>query len=230
MEVELLAKERNLFGSQSVKHLRHQGEIPAVLYGKKMKNMHIQVKNENLVKILHTSAGENAIIKLNIEKDSSSGEQKKNKMVNVLIKEIQYDPITMAILHIDFSKVSLTEKIVVKVPVKIKGEPVGVIKNSGILDVALWEFEIECLPTDIPEDIAVEVESLDIGDTLHIRDINFPSGIKILEDEDKTVASVIAPKEEKEPEESEETQTEEPEVIREKDRTSEDKEDDKESE
>ena len=105
MEVELLAKERNLFGSQSVKHLRHQGEIPAVLYGKKMKNMHIQVKNENLVKILHTSAGENAIIKLNIEKDSSSGEQKKNKMVNVLIKEIQYDPITMAILHIDFSPI-----------------------------------------------------------------------------------------------------------------------------
>lgn len=222
MEVNLSAKHRVLLGKQNVKHLRSQGEIPAIVYGKKIKNIPIQVKHEDLIKVLHTSAGENVIVNLNVFKEDSKEKKQKAKKLNVLMKEIQQDPITRDILHVDFSEVSLTENIIVKVPAKIIGDPIGVTRDGGILDVTLWEFEIECLPMNIPEEIRVNVKDLEIGDTLHIRDIDFPEGIKALDDLDRTVISIAAPKEEVEEEQTEE-EIEEPEVIREKEQEEEEK-------
>lgn len=216
-QVYLEAEERDLIGKQQVKHLRQEGKVPAIVYGKDIENKPIQVEHENLIKVLHTSAGENVIIELDIK-----GEEKKKSKgtLNVILKEIQQHPITTDIIHVDFSKISLTEKIEVKVYIKIKGESVGVTKDNGILEVPLRELNIRCLPTDIPEEIDVQVGDLEIGDTIHVRDITPPEGVEILDDPERTIVSIAAPKSEEELEgEEEEFETvEEPEVIGEKER------------
>jgi len=218
-EAYLSVQKRQLTGKQKVKHLRKKGQIPAVVYGKKVKSIPLQMKQEDLMNVLHTSAGENVIIKLDITDGEEEDKMKKKskKEVNVIIKEIQHHPLTMDILHVDFAQVSLTEKIIVRVPIKTKGDPIGVTRDSGILEIPLWEVEVECLPTDIPEDIAIQIENLEIGDTLHIRDITSPEGVKILEDPERTVISLVAPREVEEEEEVEE-EVEELEVIREKEK------------
>ncbi len=216
-EVYLKAEERDLMGKQQVKHLRKEGVVPGIVYGKKIKNESVQVSHEDLIKILHTSAGENAIIKLDII-DKNGKATNKSGSLNVILKEIQQHPITTDIIHVDFAEISLTEKIEVKVQIKIKGEPVGVVKDNGVFEAPLRELSIECLPTDIPEEITVDVESLEIGDTLHVKDIVSPKGVSILDDPERTVVLVAAPKEEEEEEEEEEEVLEEPEVIGEKER------------
>jgi len=217
-EVNLDAQVRSLTGKQNVKKLKQKGQIPAVVYGKKMKSKIIQVNKDELVKVLHTSAGENVIAKLNII--DAEGEKKPKKTVNVIIKEIQQHPVTTDIIHVDFSEISLTEKITVKVPIKTKGDPVGVTRDNGVIEVPLWEMEVECLPNDIPEEIGIHVEELEIGSSIHIKDITSPEGVKILEDPEQTVILIAAPKEEieEEPTEGEEGEEgiQEPEVIREK--------------
>lgn len=216
-EIYLKAKKRNLTGKQQVKHLREKGIVPGVVYGGKIKNKSVQVSHEDLIKILHTSAGENAIIKLDIIKSDDKSESSKNT-ANVILKEIQQHPITTDIMHVDFAEISLTEKIEVKVRIKIKGESIGVVKDNGILEVPLRELNIECLPTDIPEEIAVDIEDLKIGDTLHVEDIIPPEGVNILDEPERAVVLVAAPREEEEEEVEEEQIVEEPEVIGEKER------------
>lgn len=222
-EVYLTAEERDMTGKQKVKKIREKGYVPAVVYGKDIESKPLQINHEDLIEILHTSAGENVIVKLNIQQKEEKDSSEAKDTVNALIKEIQQDPITRDILHVDFSKVSLTEKIVVKVPIDTKGDPVGVTQENGVLEVPMWELEVECLPTDIPERITVDIEEMEIGDTLHVDDIEFPTGVEILDDPERTVVSVAPPREIEEEEEEEEEmeleeEMEEPEVIREKER------------
>lgn len=222
-EVNLAAKERKDLGKQEVKRLRKRGIIPAVVYGRNIESKPIEINRDDFIKVLHTSAGENVIVKLDILKDTREGSAKKEN-VNAIIKEIQHEPVTEDVLHVDFAKVSLTEDIVVKVPIKTKGESIGVTRDKGILEVLLWEFEIKCLPTNIPEEIDVHIDNLEIGDTVHVRDINFPEGVKCLNDPEQTVISIAPPREIEEEEIEEEEIIEEPEVIREKEKKEEEEE------
>lgn len=225
-EVYLTAEERDLVGKQKVKKVREAGDVPAVVYGKDIDSKSIQVNHEDLIEILHTSAGENVIVKLDIKRqDEEEGKSSNqtNHTVTALIKEIQQDPITKDILHVDFSKVSLTEKIVVKVPINTKGDPVGVMEDNGVLEVPMWELEVKCLPMDIPEEITIDIKEMEIGDTLHVKDIEPPTGVEVLENPERTMVSVAPPREIEEEEEEEEEiaveeEVEEPEVIREKEK------------
>ncbi len=151
------------------------------------------------------------MINLTIKDDK----KKKNRLC--LIKEVQYDPVKGDIIHVDFNEISLTKTLRVNVPVVAKGEPIGVKQEGGSLEHILWEIEVECLPTEIPKDIEVDVSSLKIGDSLHIKDITFPDKIKVLNDPEAVVLSVAAPMKEEVvalPVEGEEKV--EPEVIKEK--------------
>lgn len=202
--VPLNAKVRDGIGKQGVKEIRRQKRIPAVVYGHGTPATPIEVTQEDFFKVIHTKAGENVVIQLTI-----SGE--KNLEKTVVIKEIQHNPVTDSIVHVDFNAISLTEKIKVNVPVHVIGEAPGV-KEGGILDVVHHEIEVECLPTNIPDRIDAEVSGMKISDTLHIRDLKFPAGVVPQLEEDAVIVALHAPKAEEEPV-AEEGQPSEPEVI-----------------
>jgi len=130
--------------------------------------------------------------------------------------DVQHDPVDGTVTHIDFHAILLTEQIRIKVPLVLKGDPVGVKQESGVLEQFLREIEVECLPTAIPERVEHEVSAMAIGDTVHIRDLVIPAGVKITADPEGVVASVLTPKVEKPEEVTAEAAVTEPEVIREK--------------
>lgn len=209
-KVILKACIRENFGKNACKCLRKQNQIPAVIYKGGGKSLSVQVGNKDLWHTLHTEAGENVIITMDI-----SGGQKGMEKI-VIIKEIQHDPVNEKFLHVDFNEISLKEKLKVKVPIVVKGEAVGVKEEEGVLTQETWEVEVECMPTEIPEHIDVYVDQLKIGDSIHVKDITAPEGdVKILDDLEQIVVSVIPPKLEEElTEEVPAEEAEEPEVIK----------------
>lgn len=190
-KVILSAEIREETGKSKVKELKKRKIIPAVVYKKGENTINLKVKREDMNTVLHTSAGENVLITLKVSGDSGKG--KKEKERTCIIKEIQRDPVKEDIIHVDLNEISLTEKIKVKVPVQPHGEAEGVVKDEGVLDHILWEIEIECLPMEIPEKIQVEVAPMKIGDTVYVKNLNIPPGIKVLSDPELTVLSVVPP-------------------------------------
>ncbi|PIP20610.1 MAG: 50S ribosomal protein L25 [Candidatus Omnitrophica bacterium CG23_combo_of_CG06-09_8_20_14_all_40_11] len=210
-EIVLEVQPRGELGKSKVKDLREKGFIPAVIYAEGKKSQPIKVSHRQLWQLIHQHRLESTVINLKIQDD------KEQKGRPCLIKEIQHDPVKGDIIHVDFNEISLTKVIKVNVPVVAKGEPVGVRQEGGSLEHTLWEIEVECLPTDIPKDIEVDVSQLKIGDDIHIKDITFPSNIKVLNNPEAIVFSVTAPiKEEVVVPAVEGEEKQEPEVIKEK--------------
>jgi len=210
-EIILEIQPREELGKNKVKDLRGKGFIPAVIYAEGKKSSPIKVSHRQLWQLIHQHRLESAVINLKMQ------DAQKQKGRACLIKEIQYDPVKGDIIHVDFNEISLTKVIKVNVPVVAEGEPIGVKQEGGSLEHILWEIEVECLPTDIPRDIEVDVSLLKIGDAVHIKDITFPSNIKVLNALEAIVFSVTAPiKEEVVAPAVEGEEKQEPEVIKEK--------------
>jgi len=208
-KIILNAEIREETGKSKTKKLRTADIVPAVVYKDGKGSVNLKVKYRDLYDILNTSAGENILVTLKI---SPKGD-KKAKERTCIIKEIQRHPVREDIIHVDFNEISLTEEIKVKVPVHPHGEPEGVTKDEGVLDHPLWEVEVECLPTEIPEKIEVEVAHMKIGDTIYVKDLKVPPKVKILTDPELTVVSVVPPAKEEVVEEVPGEGIEEPEVI-----------------
>lgn len=215
-KITLNAQIREDTGKSASRRLRNNYMVPAVVYKQAEKTLLIQVKTTDFIHILHTAAGENAIITLKIAPSVKT--KSSSAIKTVIIKEIQYHPTKENILHIDFQEISLTEKITVKVPIVLKGEAVGVKTEGGILEQMTKELEIECLPTKIPEKIEFNIEAMKIGDIVHVKELEIPADVKVLVDSEQAVVSVSPPKVEEVPvaEEAAEEAIEEPEVITEK--------------
>lgn len=210
-DIFLDIQPREELGKSKVKDLREQGFIPAVIYAEGKESLPIKLSHRQLWQLIHQYRVETAVISLKFK------DAKKQKPMSCLIKEIQYDPVKGNIIHVDFNEISLTKVIKVNVPVVAKGESIGVKQEGGSLEHILWEIEVECLPTEIPKDIEVDVSQLKLGDAIHIKNIIFPANIKVLTDPEAIVFSVTAPLKEEvvaAPVEGEEKQ--EPEVIKEK--------------
>ena len=201
-QIPLEAKVRTQTGKGAVRKLRRQGRIPAILYGGEGGSVPLEVEEREFETLRAAAAGQNVIT--NLKLDGKSGESV------ALVKDIQHHPVTERILHIDFCRISLKEKLTVAVPIAVVGESDGV-KQGGIVEHLLWEVDVECLPTQIPEKIEVDITTLNIGDTIHIRDLKEEEGIKILTDAEKTVLSVVPPAVVKE--EVVEEEAAEPEVV-----------------
>ena len=209
-EIFLDAESREETGRGKVKDLRDKGFIPAVVYAQGKESVSLKISHHDLLQLVHQHRIESAVINLKVKGD------KKQKRP-CLIKEIQYHPVRGDIMHVDFNEISLTKAIKVNVPVIAKGESVGVKQEGGSLEHILWEIEVECLPTDIPKGIEVDVSQLKLGESIHIKDITFPVNVKVLTDLSVIVLSVAAPMKEEVvavPVEGEASQ--EPEVIKEK--------------
>jgi len=210
-ELFLDAQVREEVGRGKVKGLRDTGFVPAVIYAEGKDALALKLSHRQLVQLVHQHRIEGVVININIKDD------KKQKSRPCIIREIQHGPVHGEILHVDFNQISLTKKIKVNIPIVAKGEPVGVKLEGGSLEHVLWEIEVECLPTNIPKNIELDVSNLKLGDSIHIKDIIPPSGTAILNDPEAIILSVAAPMKEEapvEPVEGEESQ--EPEVIKEK--------------
>lgn len=214
-ELILKVEEREALTKGQLNKLRNEGVIPAILYGEKGKNKNLKVVSKDLLRLMHGHHLENSIIKLEIDK-----KDQKSKSIPVMVKDVQRNPVTDKIIHIDFYQVSLTKEIKVKVPVRATGEAIGVKQDGGTLEHIMWEIEVECLPTNIPESIEVDVSNLKIGDSVSVGDLKVASDIKVLSDLSASVLSVAAPVKEEVAAPAEEVSgaaaPQEPEVIKEK--------------
>ena len=180
--IALSGSRREDLGKGGARKARMAGEIPGVLYGHGETPIPVSVGARDFQLAMRTHRGGNPIVNLAV----SGGEY------TALVRDVQYDPVTHNILHLDFQHISLTETIEVKVAVHLTGLPIGVKDGGGILETILRELEVRCLPTAIPASIDVDVSALNVGDSIHVRDVTV-QGVTILTDADSTLATVVPP-------------------------------------
>lgn len=213
MDATLPAVTRAERGKNEARRLRRAGQVPGVVYGGETREgTPIAVDPKELLRILHSESGVNTLIKLSVDGGAMS---------QVLVKEFQLDPVSNQMLHVDFYRLALDKAITVTVPITLTGEPVGVKQQGGLLDFVQRDVQVECMPTEIPEHIEIDVSELMIGQGVRLRDVIEGVVWTPVSEPDTLLAHVIAPKvEEEEPEAEAEAEAaaagtgSEPEVIK----------------
>jgi len=175
------------FNKNHARRVRVEGKIPAVVYGAGIESAAVTVDPRVVTKILHSESGHNTIFDLNVEGAT---------LVKAMIVDWQHEPIKGKLLHVDFKRIAMDKAMRVSVPVLLSGIPVGVKTAGGILDQIMREVEIECLPSDIPDHIDIDVSGLELYGAIHIADLPHSGSIKYLGDEQALVAHVTIIKEE----------------------------------
>ena len=181
-EVALDAQAREAATKGHARRVRMEGRIPAIVYGPEVTPFAVSVEEKALRSAFRSAGGGNALFNLN-----TGGKQSK-----VIVREVQRDPVTSRIVHIDFHAISMTKPLHISVPIHYMGTASGVKNEGGILQLVLRELEVSCLPTNIPEFVEIDVTNLNIGDSIHVRDLNLP-GVNIMADKDRTLVVVSAP-------------------------------------
>ncbi len=190
LKVEL----RNEGGKGVARKLRQAGRIPGVVYGRGKAAQSVTLDPVLLERALHKSeAGMNTLFDLHVEGSSAADR------VVVLVKDLQREPARGTPLHADLYEVDLTATVEVDVPIHLLGTPPGVSLEGGIMDHAHRALAVECLPRSIPDELTLDVSGLNIGDSLHVRDLTLPAGVELRDDADISVVSVVAPRVEEEP-------------------------------
>jgi len=208
-QVKLKAEPRSTVGRAAVRKLRARGFIPAVIYGGNDKPQPLQVSARDINAMMSQASGENVLVELEI---GGAGQSR-----TALVQEVQHSPVGGEIRHVDFHAVSMDQMIQAEVPLEPVGTAIGVKTFGGLLEQSLRAIAIECLPGDLPDRITVDVSQLNIGDAIHVREIQLPSGVMPKVQLDLTAFSVLAPVAEEEPIAAEaEAAATEPEVITEK--------------
>jgi large subunit ribosomal protein L25 len=206
-QVKLSVEPRTALGRSAVRKLKATGVVPAVIYGAKDKPEALQVSRRDINAMLSHASGENILVEL---------EMKGGKNRLALVQEVQHSPVGGSVLHIDFHAVSMDEVIQADVPLEPTGTPNGVKNFGGLLEQNIRALAIECLPRDLPDIIRVDVSALNIGDSIHVREIQLPEGVKTRISPDLTAFSVMAPTVEEEPVAATAEAAAGPEVITEK--------------
>ena len=194
MEATLEAEKRDGRGKNEANRLRAAGRIPAVVYGTRKDAEHpssvpVAVDPKAVMRILHSDSGANTLINLKLD----------GAEARVMVKEYQLDPITHSLLHADFYQLAMDKAIVVPVPIRIVGEAKGVKLQGGIVDFVTRDIEVECLPTDIPEHIDVDVSDLALHEAIRVRDLPQGPKWKAVTEGDTMIVHVVTIKVEEEP-------------------------------
>ena len=182
-EIKLNVAKREGVGKGVARKVRRAGFIPGILYGPEVEPLPVSVNTRELAALLRRFGHATKLIDMNLE-----GEGNARK---VLIRELQTDPVTGEYLHVDLYQVSMSKKLYISTPVYLTGTPAGV-KLGGILEHVTREIEISCLPADIPERIEIDVSGLEIGESVHVKDIKLER-VDILTDLHQTIATVVPP-------------------------------------
>ena len=181
---ELTIKRREGTGKSVVRKLRRAGVVPAILYGGKAPQT-ITVDPRAVLRIIAGHEGSTQLLTLKFDGDRAN--------LMAIIRDMQFDPVTDALLHVDLQEVSADRAITVRVAIHPVGEAIGVKDTKGILNLVMHEVEISCLPTNIPERIDADVSNLAIGDVLTVGDLRPPDGVRIINDPGQAVATVSPP-------------------------------------
>ena len=194
MDATLDAVKRDGRGKNEANRLRAGGKIPAVFYGpgkdgKAPEGVAVAVDPKAVLRILHSDTGANTLINLKLD----------GLEARVMVREYQLDPITHGLLHADFYQLAMDKAIVVTVPVVIKGESKGVKQQGGLLDFVTRDIEVECLPTDIPENIVVDVTELMLHESIRVRDLPVDPKWKAVSEGETMLVHIVMPKAEEEP-------------------------------
>jgi large subunit ribosomal protein L25 len=182
-QITVEAKPRDDRGKNAARRMRRQGHVPAVLYGGEGNSLTLAVNTKQLSAIMRSQSGHNTIFKVKL----LTGEQ------SAMLKDWQVDPLLGTLLHVDLLRVAMDVRMRVKVPVHTFGEPQGVKLQGGIFEMVTREVEIECLPSDIPGEIRVDISELMIGKHLRVGDLPIDTAkIKLVTDPQRVVAHVVA--------------------------------------
>ena len=189
MEATLEAVKRTDSGKNEARRHRAAGRLPAVVYGpskdgKAPVGVPVTVDPKGLMRIFHSDSGVNTLITLKLDGTSTQ----------VLVREYQRDPVTNALLHADFYQLAMDKAIVVSVPVVVKGEPQGVKQQGGLLDFVTREIQVQCLPTDIPEHIDIDVSELMLHQSIRVKDVPTNPKWKAVTDGETMLVHVVMPK------------------------------------
>jgi large subunit ribosomal protein L25 len=215
MEATLEAVKREGRKKNEANRLRAAGKIPAVVYGlgkdgKPPEGVALAVDPKAVLRILHSDSGANTLINLNVDGSEA----------RVMVKEYQLDPITHQLLHADFYQLAMDKAITVTVPIVLKGESRGVKQQGGIVDFVTREIEVQCLPSDIPEHIDVDVTELMVNQSIRVRELAQDPKWKAVTDGETMLVHVVIPKAEESAQAAEAAAVEpaattaEPEVIK----------------
>jgi large subunit ribosomal protein L25 len=189
MDATLDAKKRDGRGKNEARRLRVAGQVPAVVYGARKEGqppegVPVAVDPKEVLRILHSESGANTLINLKLD----GGESR------VMVRDYQLDPVTHQLLHADFYQLAMDKAITVPVPVLVKGEPVGVKQQGGLLDFVTREIQVQCLPTDIPEHIDIDVSELALHQSIRVKDIPTNPKWKAVTDGETMLVHVVMPK------------------------------------
>ena len=202
-QIELEASVREQRGKGPARRLRKQGQVPAILYGLSKESVALTLDTKAMTRILESPAGHNQIVNLKVPGGEPAA---------AMAVDWQVDPVRGSLLHVDMQRVDLKKKLRLSVPIETVGVSVGAKEEGGIESIVTREVEIECLPLDVPERIAVDVSSLSIGDSVRMRDLTAAEEYSFVTNPDVVLVHVIAPKaveEEVKPEEEVEGEAEE---------------------
>lgn len=208
------ATPRTETGKGVARKLRAQHNLPGVLYGHHREPQPLVLDGRDFDRLIEHYAAETTVVELTVDGQS----------VRTLIREIQRHPFKRQVLHVDFQALVAGEKVMVDVPIVLVGIPEGVRLNGGTLDQVMRELTVEVDPSDIPNHVDVDVSALNVGDSLHVSDINLPPGVEVQDDPETTICVVVPPRVAEEvaaPVEEEAAAGGEPELIRKKDEESE---------
>ncbi|MEI6351422.1 MAG: 50S ribosomal protein L25 [Verrucomicrobiota bacterium] len=183
-QVKLAAQTRSGVGRTAVKKIKSQGFVPAVIYAHNQAPVSLQVSERDINTLLSHAVGEHLLVDLEIAGSD-------NRMA--LIQEVQHHAVTGKVLHVDFHGVSANEEIESSIPVEPIGEAIGVKSYGGILEQLSRSVSIKCLPKDLPEVINVDVSGLNIGESIHVKDLQLPAGVTAADDAEVTIFMVAEP-------------------------------------
>lgn len=206
-QIKLAAEPRSTSGKGAARQMRRAGRIPGVLYGAKRETVSLAFDPKHVAEILGSESGQNTVFTLQVAGGETTA---------AMLVDLQREPLRGRLLHVDLKRIALDQLIRVKIPIQTQGEAAGVKVQGGVLEVVTREVEIECLPSDIPEHILVDVSELSIGQNLRVGDLKLEGKRTILTDSDRVVVHVVAVKEEvvEAPAAAAEAAPAEPEVIK----------------
>jgi len=172
-------------GSARSRQVRRANLIPGIVYGGDSKPTTIQADRKAYDRIYRQHAGESLIYHLNVLEDG-----KKVSDFPAIIKDVQLHPVTDEVIHIDFNRISLDKEIEIKIKVIPKGEPIGVKRDGGTMEHLMWELDVICLPTNIPHHLEADITNLGVHDSIHVKDLVLPAGVRTKHDPDSVVITI----------------------------------------
>jgi large subunit ribosomal protein L25 len=187
MSLVIPSEKRDAFGKNASYRIRQSGKLPAILYGEKVESLPLVLAKKDVIQILKSELGLNTLFRVSLGAEER----------DVMIKDVQIDPITDEVLHADLIQIAMDKIIRVQVPIELVGEAFGVKNEGGFIDFMTRELAIECLPARIPESFAVDVTELHLHQSLKASDVALPEGIKLLTEPNTVIALVQVPHEEK---------------------------------